>query len=86
MRFQVEFQPRVRGVRHHSDMGPGCTNVEEVYHIFDKVLNLLELSKINAKSTEVWQTVKKEKKKKPPLTNMLNMFVCYFSLFCYSFF
>lgn len=43
MRFQVEFQPRVRGVRHHSDVGPGCTNVEEVYHIFDKVLNLLEV-------------------------------------------
>ena len=43
MLFQVEFQPRGRGVRHHSDVGPRCTNVEEVYHIFDKVLNLLEI-------------------------------------------
>lgn len=43
MRFQVEFQFRVRGVRHHSDVGPGCANVEEVYHIFDKVLDLLEI-------------------------------------------
>ena len=43
MRFQIEFQPRVCGVRHHSSVGPGCTNVEEVYHIFDKVLNLLEV-------------------------------------------
>lgn len=43
MRFQIEFQPRVCGVRHHSSVGPGCTNVEEVYHIFDKVLNLLEI-------------------------------------------
>ena len=43
MLFQVEFQPRGRGVRHHSDVGPRCTNVEEVYHIFDKVLNLLEV-------------------------------------------
>lgn len=43
MRLQIELQLGIRGIRHNSHVSPGYTNVEKVYNILDKVLNLLEI-------------------------------------------